>query len=618
MTDTMEPGLFHKILTTPLTDLVRGRITGPVPPKPKRLARRLRVKVRIETANLPGPAKALIGRVVWRTRLWPGEKLDVADELIAHFADGLESGESVEQLIQDFGDERRAAKLIRRGKKRNRPLLWHALRGLGWAIAALLIFYLGLAGYFLLGRPTPRINYIQLINGRTDQTPQDQLGWPVYRRAILAVGPVNFGGGELDKLLFPKPGVESLLKVESTPELTRWLRENVAAVELLRQAARKPTLGFLLGPDGSVNDPELWPGRTRKSWEDVSDDMLMSVLLPHLGTMRTAAKILAADACLARSDGDRQQWFADIDALIGMAGQLRDHEFLVCDLVSMTVRFMLLQEIEQTLIDDARFLSDTDLQLIAHRLAKPDNVADLISFRGERMSFHDVVQRTYTDNGRGDGRLTPAGVRLLQNIGRIGTDKDKELVGHMVVGSAAVLVAPSRHEVLAEFDRLLDMGEAKLSRPVREADWTAYNQQAARVKDSLLARVDCDLLSVLLPSLSHAPQEAERYLGRRDGILTALALELYRRHHGAYPDTLSQVTPDLLPIVPTDRITGQPTHYRLSEGRPVVYSIGADRKDDGGHAPMGPDGKPINRRAADWTISPDKAPSGDWVLYPQP
>src|SRR5262249_24615218 len=46
----------------------------------------------------------------------------------AHFTDGIASGVSPEDLIQAFGDEANAAQLIRRAKRRNRPLYWHSLR----------------------------------------------------------------------------------------------------------------------------------------------------------------------------------------------------------------------------------------------------------------------------------------------------------------------------------------------------------------------------------------------------------------------------------------------------------------------------------------------------------
>jgi hypothetical protein len=114
MSETVQSNLLHRLNNTPLRDLLRGRITG-----------RLGYESTILRANLSPQIRDLIRRVVRGTRLWRLEKVDVASELIAHFLDGREAGATFEQMIESFGDEKAAARLIRRAKIRNRPLLWH-------------------------------------------------------------------------------------------------------------------------------------------------------------------------------------------------------------------------------------------------------------------------------------------------------------------------------------------------------------------------------------------------------------------------------------------------------------------------------------------------------------
>ncbi len=117
MSDTMPDNLLRKVRYTPLVDLLRGRISG-----------RLDVKGRIEASNLPREVKELVWRVVKGTRLWIGEKFEVAEELMGHFEDGMAAGESAEELVSRFGDAKKSAKLIRRAKRRGRPMAWHFLR----------------------------------------------------------------------------------------------------------------------------------------------------------------------------------------------------------------------------------------------------------------------------------------------------------------------------------------------------------------------------------------------------------------------------------------------------------------------------------------------------------
>jgi len=72
-----------------------------------------------------------------------------------------------------------------------------------------------------------------------------------------------------------------------------------------------------------------------------------------------------------------------------------------------------------------------------------------------------------------------------------------------------------------------------------------------------------------------------------------MAVERYRlKHDGALQTSLSDVSAELSGGVPEDPFDGQPLRYRkLSAGGYTVYSVGTDRKDDGGTV-QGPDVKP--------------------------
>ena len=100
----------------------------------------------------------------------------------------------------------------------------------------------------------------------------------------------------------------------------------------------------------------------------------------------------------------------------------------------------------------------------------------------------------------------------------------------------------------------------------------------------------------------------------REEVLGRL-LATFRRD-GFDGASLAELSPVLLPSVPIDRITGGPLHYRVVNGKPVVYSVGVDRDDDGGVAPKDPIGQPDPLQAAEWHVAPGKVVDGDWVLFP--
>jgi hypothetical protein len=65
--------------------------------------------------------------------------------------------------------------------------------------------------------------------------------------------------------------------------------------------------------------------------------------------------------------------------------------------------------------------------------------------------------------------------------------------------------------------------------------------------------------------------------------VVAVALERCRRAEGRWPDSLEALAPRYLQRVPTDPYDGRPLRYRRLDDGVVVYSVGPDLTDDGGH-----------------------------------
>jgi hypothetical protein len=64
--------------------------------------------------------------------------------------------------------------------------------------------------------------------------------------------------------------------------------------------------------------------------------------------------------------------------------------------------------------------------------------------------------------------------------------------------------------------------------------------------------------------------------------LAAIAIELHRRKHGHYPETLNALDAAFGTPLPRDEYTGTPLIYRTEELGVWLYSVGPDRDDDGG------------------------------------
>jgi hypothetical protein len=88
--------------------------------------RRRELERGVESSGLPPELSRLVLQTVLRARLWRRERQDVAEELAAHFLDGLSAGRRPGELASEFGDPESAAVLITRARRRMRPLVWRA------------------------------------------------------------------------------------------------------------------------------------------------------------------------------------------------------------------------------------------------------------------------------------------------------------------------------------------------------------------------------------------------------------------------------------------------------------------------------------------------------------
>jgi hypothetical protein len=68
---------------------------------------------------------------------------------------------------------------------------------------------------------------------------------------------------------------------------------------------------------------------------------------------------------------------------------------------------------------------------------------------------------------------------------------------------------------------------------------------------------------------------------------TAIALKRHHLRHGRHPESLAELIPALLPALPRDWMDGGTLRYRReADGGYLLWSVGADGKDDGGDAAM--------------------------------
>ncbi|MCC6682895.1 MAG: hypothetical protein IT445_18510 [Phycisphaeraceae bacterium] len=601
------PTLRRRIATTPMRDWIRGRLTG-----------RMDLRAIYDAADLPEPAKQLVQQVVKRTRLHQLEKVDVARELIAHFQDALESGHSVEQAMADFGDPHHAAKLIRRAKKRNRSIIWK-MWARGWQVmGALVVLYVLAAIVLALDKPVVTVDYIAKLNAPIEAVPQQDRAWPDYRQAILALRLP----WEKDYPLWverdPERPTTGSRQVQPSdpqwPAAVAYLREHADALAAIRRGASKPTLGLTVGHEGHwsgdddlalFGEDHVIPDTSHDSYaEQLSSNTLINVLLPHLTRMHAMSRVMTCDIQLAIGDGDGERAVADIEAIIGMAEQLRPRRILIEQLVGLRLAARADMQLNALLQDHAVLLGSNQWAQQAHHLARLDDW-DSLSMEAESWMFEDFVQRIYGHTGR----LTTTGMQVfstyLDQSNPLRTSTDSRLLNTALSPISAAVFAP-QDDMLAKFRELIGMLQQNSHQTLREV---ILQESTFEVQVEQLNRIRYAPLCLLMPGWGFERRTVLQARAARRGTMIAIAAELYLRDTGSYPADLQTLVPRYLPqAYPDESATSGTLLLKVTDGQLTVYGRGLDNDDDGGTPP------------ADYTwprLDQDQT-DGDWVLYPAP
>ncbi len=573
-------------------------------------------RAEIESAQLPSELAELIDTTVRRTKLWRSERAEIAMELITHTQDALESGKSRDEIVNSFGNPKKVAKLLRRSTKRKRPLYWRTLRNMrrviGTVFALFFVVYSVQLVRYLTGEPNIKTNYIQLINSHNEAYTEDEKACPIYNQINIAwqehSTPIRDQQREEERAhndsraLMDDDDAELMsagfFMIPHVPldhphyeQTAQMVRDFGPELDQLRKACHRPIIGIDVGFDMEIKPPDGNPHDIKMAAPQSDIDRqptLVEVLLPHLGTLRKFSNLLYFDTLVAARDGDYQLVYENLSAMLSMSRQKSFDGTIIADLVNIAIAENTNDAIEQIINEYPESLSREHLVALTHELSRVRPALEM-SFEGERMMFDDVLQRTYTDDGNGNGRLTKHGSQILidLNSDHILHDEFSIKPAQLITGPIALSLAPDRksqydtyHTMMDLVDEIQERGPEylpKLEAHERQVE-RAFNQ-GPEVLDNLIMGP----AELLMPALSKAVDRVFWSHMTHDAKKTMLALEIYARDHGEYPETLSSLTPNYLPELPADSFDpGNTLMYLATESGYILYSVGSDGDDDSG------------------------------------
>jgi hypothetical protein len=444
--------------------------------------------------------------------------------------------------------------------------------------------------------PTISVDYVALLNEKTSALPEHERAWPFYRTAGIALRhspmPSNiFWEEEIDEPTWPTQ--------EGWNHFDDWIEYHADSLESLYEGSRKTGFGLLLSGQVSDADKDLWPSEyASQQSQEPHDGFVITILLPQYGQVRQMAQLLSIDAKVAAVAGDADRCLQDIESMLRLGTHVREHPLLISDLVSHSIYRMTFNTIAQIMEHEPTLFTSEQFSTLEQDLSMLENHL-IIRLEGERYFMLDLLQRTYTDDGNGDGSLVPNSV--VQSLGITQTVS----LGGANFGLTPPYFAPladifhaSRKELEVEFQKRMDFADGLADIPLFElkANPNLWVQPWVQRSPNLFEPYF--LVDLLAPGFEQAMLQAEYTRANRDATIAILYAVQFHTENGEWPR-------DVTDAGVLDAWSGKPLLMTEVDGSPVLYSVGFDQEDDGGL---------FDSQAGVW----DVRSTGDWIIWPRP
>lgn len=528
--------------------------------------------------RLPACAAEYIRTVIKKMRYRRKIRRDVMAELTSHFEDEIKDLTSDEQKLQKsrpiiagFGDARLLAVLLRRAKKRCRPL-WRkvvvrSFQGVGVVVLYILICFAPL----LVGRPNISINYADWLTDHSRAgRPESQNAYLYYDKAVAAVVKMPDWLG--------RNGVQwpAYFDDIEMQQFSQWLKQNNKALDLLKEGTTKP---------------HYWPvyklTYTDRKRGFIEVLLFHNLVIENLSEYRTLAYALNWRSRYKAYRGDIKSALEDCICLGKFGRHQEGKGLLIEQLVGIAIEAMAYESLSMILekVDvDADTLKSIQGQLQNEYI----RAQSIFNLNGEKVFLYDYIQRTFTDDGKGGGRMLARGAPVAVGDWKTG------------LWRFVSLSYPDRRAVTAKVDTYFNLAQQSIN----ETPWQVHQKgEPGELKEVVK---DSFFLKLLAPAPSKLRQVGWRTKTMRSAMLTVLALNRYQKENGRYPNNLcTLVELGYLKDMPNDPFSGSTLVYRKTEQDFILYSLGENLQDNGGQIARDDEGK-VQR----W------ADEGDWVFWP--
>jgi hypothetical protein len=144
------------------------------------------------------------------------------------------------------------------------------------------------------------------------------------------------------------------------------------------------------------------------------------------------------------------------------------------------------------------------------------------------------------------------------------------------------VVAAQRITDRARRQKELDHDEAELKKDAWSPAEAIKALRRERLDNEINKKLAATLIDFSWTAIHWMQRQADLHEQRQRNLHLAFALAAYRAEHKRYPDKLDELAPGYLAEVPSDLFSGKALIYRHAENGYLLYSVGANGRDDGG------------------------------------
>lgn len=351
-----------------------------------------------------------------------------------------------------------------------------------------------------------------------------------------------------------------------------------------------------------------------------------TLVMPQLAQLKRVTQRLNSAVLCALHRGDTETAFLRLRTMLALVRTTGDERAVISQLVRFAIAAITVNATWEFLQSDAV----TDEQLatlqrewagidfltpVENALAMERAMGDMTATQMRESSVEFDKMLSMYSMGSGSGSSGTAGdwFEQVQEYGKDAWQKTKtrsrELAWRTMWSYPDQLRAFRGDQVLIEAVREARQSGncgAALAVQAKRLDQLGFHTEKPDEDSNWLAGDDLNLQAIFsqgVTSLERVLVKAMSISVSRQIVVTSIALKRHQMRYGSYPNELRELVPQFLSAVPGDPVDGAPLRYKNQSAESVLlYSIGENRKDEGGDVQPEKEGNPslLWQRGRDW------------------